>query len=60
MIVHLKLPFEEVSVRSMTDSKEETVDCNVELLFVRFALETYEMCSLNTVITEESNGIGVI
>ena len=54
LLVQFKIILEKVGVRLMADSQEETVDSDVKLLLVGFALMTYEMSTLYTVLSEET------
>ena len=60
MIIHLYLTFEEVGVRSVTNSQEESVNSNIKVLLVLLALETNKMSPFNTVLTKETNRIGIV
>ena len=41
----------------MAYGEEETVDGNIDLLFVGLTLALYEMGALYTVLSEEANGV---
>ena len=58
LLVEIYLPLEEVGVRLMSDSQEESVDADVKLLFVGFALVAHEMSTFYTVLAEEPQRIG--
>lgn len=58
LLVEIYLSLEEVGVRLMSDSQEESVDADVKLLFVGFALVAHEMSTFYTVLAEEPQRIG--
>ena len=56
-LVGVEILAEDLGVGVVTDSEEESVDGNVIVLLIGFALALHYMSSLNTVVAEETGDI---
>ena len=59
LFIQIDDTLEKIGVRLMTDSQEETINCDIKLLLVSLSHVANQMSTLHTIITKESEGIGL-
>ena len=55
--IKVNLSLEDISIRLMTDSKEESVNSNIILLFISLTLAIYKMHTFYAILSIKPNGI---
>ena len=58
-LVKIDLTTENLSIGTMTDSEEESVDSDIEMLFIIFSEITHDVRTLYAVLTEETFSIAI-